>query len=157
MNHFPYIAVCFILGCSDYNLFEKKQSDDADLVPDLVVDPSPLDVGIICESTIEDTTYTIEVQNQGLGPLEISAIEMEGWILLNNPCPIEVPTMESIGLSVKPMETAEDGVLTIYSNDPDQDIWQVPLSGQLDSPLNSSWLHQLAEMFWKGRLFSKRW
>ena len=132
MNQFPYIAACFILGCSDYNLFEKQQPDDADLVPSLVVAPSPLDAGIICESTIEETSYTIELQNQGLGPLEISALEMEGWILLNNPCPIEVPTMESIGLAVRPMDTAEDGVLTIYSNDPDQDIWQVPLIGQLD-------------------------
>ena len=101
-------------------------------MPSLVVEPSPFDAGIICESTLDETTYTIELQNQGLGPLEITALEMEGWILLNNPCPIEVPTMDSIGLSVRPMDTAEDGVLTIYSNDPESRHLASPLTGQLD-------------------------
>ena len=132
MNQFVYSMTLLFVGCSDYNLFEKQPGDDAELQPLLVVEPSPLDAGIVCESALEESSYTIELQNQGLGPLEISALEIEEWILLNNPCPIEVPTMESIGLSVRPMDNGEDGVLTIYSNDPNQDIWQVPLSGQLD-------------------------
>ena len=59
INHYPYIAAGFILVCSDYNLFEKQQPDDAELVPDLVVDPSPLDAGYLC-GTLDETTYTIE-------------------------------------------------------------------------------------------------
>ena len=40
--------------------------------------------------------------------------------------------MESIGLSARPLPSGEDGVLTVYSNDPEQDIFQLPLSGQMD-------------------------
>ena len=132
MNQYPYILMFFSFGCSDYNLFEKQENTDVDLLPLLVIDPYPFDVGIICESTLEEESYTIQLQNQGQGPLEIVALEIEGWVLLNNPSPIEISTMESIGLAVRPLLTGENGVLTVYSNDPEQDIWQVPLSGQLD-------------------------
>lgn len=132
MNHFPYGILCFAFGCSDYNLFEKQDNTDAELLPQLVIEPYPLDAGIVCESTLEEGSYTIQLQNQGLGPLEITALEIEGWVLLNNPSPLEIATMENIGLAVRPLPTGEDGVLTVYTNDPEQDIWQVPLSGQLD-------------------------
>ena len=108
-------------------LFEKQDNADADLLPQLLIEPSPLDAGIICESTLEEDSYTIQLQNQGQGPLEIAAVEIEGWVLLNNPSPIEIPTMESIGLAVRPLPSGEDGVLTVYSNDPEQDIFQVPI------------------------------
>ena len=44
MNLFPYIIVCFTVGCSDYNLFEKQENTDADLLPQLLIEPVPLDV-----------------------------------------------------------------------------------------------------------------
>ena len=82
MNQYPYLVVFFSVGCSDYNLFEKQENTDAELLPQLVIEPSPLDAGIVCESTLEEESYTIQVQNQGQGPLEIAALEIEGWVLL---------------------------------------------------------------------------
>jgi hypothetical protein len=124
--------ICFDLGCSDYNLFEKPQAEDAELLPVLVVEPSELDLGTVCEHSLEDSSYRLDLYNQGMGILEIAALEIEGWVLLNNPCPIEVYSGEGIALAVRPQETGESGVLTVYSNDPNQDIQQIPLNAIID-------------------------
>jgi len=122
------LVVC---GCSDYNLFEKNQVSDTEQLPQLGVDPIALDMGIVCEITLEEALASIELQNTGLGALNIDALEIEGWVLVSNPAPLTLLTMESVTLSVRPINDAS-GVLTVYSNDPDQDIWQIPLEAELD-------------------------
>ncbi len=132
MLNFVYASMLLLgSGCSDYNLFEKNTEADSELTPVLLITPTPLDMGVVCASALDDTLGEITLQNVGDGSLSILALETEGWILISNPAPTDLASMESMTLSVRPLGE-DDGVLTIYTNDPNQDIWQVPLLADLD-------------------------
>ncbi len=126
-------TVLWMGACSDYNLFEKNSNEDVEQTPILETNPSSLDMGVVCASGLEDSRGSIELSNVGLGVLSIQSLDIEGWVLLNNPTPLDLDPNDTLVLSVRPLnEETESGVLTVYSNDPAQDIVQIPLLAAVD-------------------------
>ena len=124
---FPMII--FAVGCSDYNLFDKPKNEDAELLPILDANPIHVDLGILCASSEEQTT--VQLSNVGMGLLVIETMEVEGdWLLLDNPVPTTLQPNEI--LSVPISVGFEPSVLIVYSNDPNQDVLQIPLEATID-------------------------
>lgn len=125
------VSLIFLMGCSDYNLFSGDKQVDAETVPSLMVNPERLDAGVVCADVEQQETITLS--NVGTEPLEITTLEMLGdWQVIQDPTPITIPIQDSISFQVAVGTT--DSTLVIGSNDPLNDLLQIPLDSQLDEP-----------------------
>ncbi len=118
------LLLCFGAACSDYNLAGGKGSNtdaEAEGVPDIAV--SPLDVAV--EGACPTAEQAITVTNEGDGPLSLVAVGTTGdWTVAGISLPLTLAPAESVGFSVV---GSGEGSLQIESDDPDENIVEVPL------------------------------
>ena len=131
LNRSTFLGLPLLVGCSDYNLFSEDKYASAGAMPELVVNPERLDVGVVCQDV--DRQETISLSNVGTEVLEITAMEVMGdWELISNPTPISIAVGDSINI---PLQVGTvDSTLVVGSNDPFNDFVQIPLDSQIDQP-----------------------
>ena len=123
------------LSCTDYNLYSDKEQDSVKLVPNILVEPEVLDVGIVCET--QETS--ILIRNQGNKELTIEALEIQateilggGWEAVNAPTPFTIPVEGYREIHLK--AGAGEAILNIKSDDPDDKITSIALVAEQDLP-----------------------
>ena len=117
------------VGCNEYNLFNEDKNQDGELIPEISVQPQLVDGGTVCSEDPHEETIFIE--NVGQGPLLIEQLEITGdWVLLSDPTPVTINPSDNIVIPV--LVGQVDSTLVIASNDPENDIVQVPLTSVLD-------------------------
>jgi len=113
--------------------------------PNLVVKPSAVDFGVVPIGTT--VQQTVQIKNEGVGelaPLRIESIELGGDSVFNHPDNVipsgpfvlQAHQFGQMWLYFAPPEARSfSGTLTIRSNDPDEPVVVIPLSGTGFVPL----------------------
>ena len=106
----------------------------------LVSGATTFDFGTILVDSV-GVRYTFELQNQGLGPLDVASSTLSGAAVtmfhIDENAPITVPPGESTNLTITFLPTSEGvqtATITITSNDPDTPNYQVALVGTGAAP-----------------------
>ena len=131
----------FVLACSDYNIHQKME-DESPVEPAgeeieqgepiMIVDPPALSISGVCPG--DESTHMVSVLNTGDGDLVISNIDISasGWTIAEQDFPIIIPSNEVFSFEV--LSAVGNGIMTIYSNDPNQPSLWVELSAVQDTP-----------------------
>ena len=124
-------------ACTDYNLYSDKEQDTVKLIPEILVEPDVLDVGIVCET--QETS--IRIKNQGNGELTVEALEIQAleilggdWEIVNAPTPFTIGEDGFRDIHLK--AGAGEAVLNIQSDDPEDSLMSVSLIAEADQPPN---------------------
>ncbi|MEC7984343.1 MAG: choice-of-anchor D domain-containing protein [Myxococcota bacterium] len=126
-----------LLSCTmTENNVEKIMDTDVEY-PNIVVEPSTVDFGIVEPSLSE--TEVVTFRNDGAVALDITDVQLEGAAFTaTSAAPIGLlPAGESAEmiLSYSPQNLDDNGWLKVYSNDPDSPELFVPLEGHGAIPL----------------------
>ena len=100
--------------------------------PDIALDRTDLDFGLVEANTTSDSTVTIS--NTGTQPLTISDLQVTGnsFSVIDPAAPLDIPvgSSQAITLRFSPVVTGpQSGSLLVSSNDPDQGAVSVSLAG----------------------------
>ena len=131
----------FILACSDYNIHQKMDTEPPSEpaveepeqgIPSMIVDPAAISTHGVCIG--QEDVHVVSVLNTGDGDLILSNIELSasGWTLAEQTFPVTIAANEIFSFEVQ--STIGSGLLTIYSNDPNQPSLWVELSATQDNP-----------------------
>jgi len=140
----PYNLIVFVDG--QEMVFERNEENNefihpvqAAYPPNLVVKPSTVDFGTVLVGS--GAQATVQIKNEGeqvLAPLVIGDIAFSGEAVFDNPenlvpsTPLELETNESSQMwlyFVPESGGTFNGTITITSNDPDEPVKEIPLSG----------------------------
>ncbi len=124
-----------LLGCTEYTIEEEKDEptfeDDPPGIPDVVVTPDAIDLGLVCGGA---GAGTVTVSNEGSGDLAVRGAEITGtgWTVGEVALPATLATGESLEIPVS--GGPGNAVLTVLTDDPDTPSIDVPLSVAADAP-----------------------
>lgn len=122
-------------SCLEYN-FDGKEGPA--LRPDISVTPEMLDFGGLDFGV--EVSDVVTVENQGEAPLTLSAIHLGGDEAFTLSAPegetvLEPGQQTELVVTFTPWSVDDTGLLTIYSDDPNEGSVDVPLSGALNVPM----------------------
>lgn len=133
---------------------------------DIEVEPSSVNFGVVrIGNPILSTSRTVQVWNVGTGVLTVSSAEVEGECFSMDAVqvPVEIDSSSYILMRLwfAPTEArAYDGILRIESDDPDEGVLEVSLSGTGDgTPYEGGEIfwHYLAQDNWDNGINSIHW
>ena len=130
-EHMLSMIILCLSACTDYNLYGDEKATEGDpLLPILRYEPESIDAGRICTAGNAE----VWLHNDGAATLVIDALEIDGdgWLLPEDPTPIEIAASGSYGLSLTTGIGAAD--LLIRSNDPDRELSSIALLAEEDHP-----------------------
>jgi hypothetical protein len=124
-----------LAGCTDYDLYRPDETEkpgdpetetsEPEDDPDIAVSPSSLDFGSVLKDCSSDP-LTVTITNEGLGTLEVSAIELEGngtSAFIHTGAPLSLEYQDEATFDVTFLPTAwldYDIKVVVHSNDPDE-------------------------------------
>mgnify|MGYP002818082228 CR=1 FL=1 len=134
----PALSLVVLAGCNEYGI-QPDSMLGPNARPDIEVSPDRVDFGSVSMLDEAWPTRTVEIRNVGEGLLNVSRIEVAAgpFSLVEDPGTLEIRPGDSrfVELRFDIVEPGKaEGVLDVWSDDPDEDLLHVPIAGRARGP-----------------------